>query len=102
MVSQVPRPRPNPNPCRMYDDWKQYPKVRSWIDQHDHGDGASMVSDPTRSLKTLLPGLDSALGEEFRSERYRYWHDGEKELSDMVFHSEGPHSPLDLTPFPKL
>ena len=92
----------NPDPQAEIEDWKQFPEVRKWHDQHDQGDGESMISDPQNSHVTLLPGLDSALGLEYRYEMYRYWHDGENTLSEMMFHPEGPHPPLQLVPFPRL
>lgn len=102
LEAQVPTPWPNSNPYGVYEDWRQCPEVRRWNDQHGHGDGASMVLDLKECLEPVLPGLDSALGLEYRYERYRYWHDGENELSDLMFRSEGPHPPLDLVPFPNL
>ena len=34
--------------------------------------------------------------------RYRYWHDGENELSSLLYPSRGPPPILDLVPFPNL
>ena len=103
LEAQVPTPPSNSNPYGIYEDWRRCPEVRRWNDEHSHGgDGASTVFDPKERLESLLPGLDSALGLEYRYKRYRYWHDGENELSDLMSHSEGPYPPLDLVPFPKL
>ncbi len=102
LEAQVPRSRSNSNPYGIYEDWRQCPEVRRWNDQHGHADGASTVLDPKERPEPLLPGLDSALGLEYRYERYGYWHDGENQLSNLMFHPEGPHPPLDLVPFPNL
>ena len=77
-----------------YESWKVCAVVRGWITQRDRGDG--------ERLEIPLPELDSAMGLRYLYERYRYWHDGENELSDMMFHSKGSHPPLNLVPFPNL
>ena len=98
-VTHLPRRSSNPSQYMDFSDWKQCPEVRSWNERHGQGAG-DMFSELREKLVTTLPEMDSALGLVYRCQRYRYWHDGENELSDLLSHSEGSH--LDLIPFPNL
>ncbi|CAF9905697.1 hypothetical protein IMSHALPRED_003934 [Imshaugia aleurites] len=102
LENQLPRQIIKPNPYTRFQTWQQYPGVRGRHNQRYHGDAASMIPKAREQVETLLPGLDSALGLVYRYGRYRYWHDGENEISDIVSRPNGPHPPLSLIPFPGL
>lgn len=99
-VTHLPRYTPNPHEFMNFPEWKQCPKVCSWNERNDQSVAGDMLSELGEKLVTALPEMDSALGLVYRYQRYRYWHDGENELSDLLSQSEGSH--LDLIPFPNL
>ena len=99
-VTHLPLYTSNPNGVMRFSDWKQCPEVRSWNERHDQSVAENMLSELGEEFVTTLPAMDSALGLVYRYQRYRYWNDGENELSDSLSHSESSH--LDLIPFPNL
>lgn len=100
--SQTKRTRQLPNPgYRMkYTDWKQCPEVRRCNEQSDQCVVEDIASDLSERSEPPLAAMDSALGLAYRYQRYRYWHDGENELSDLLSHPQASH--LDSRSFPNL
>ena len=99
---QLRRQEYRSNAYMRFQTWQKQSVVRRWHKRRDQGDAASMISEAREQVEALLPGLDSALGLVYRYGRYRYWHDGENELSNILSRPGGPLSALDLIPFPRL
>ena len=85
-----------------FDEWKHCPEIRKWKDQSDKRNSSGMIFDFTQAAKFLISKLDSALGLVHQYERYRYWHDGENELSDLLYQSINPCPLPHLSPLPNL
>ena len=89
-----------------FEVWRQHPGVRERNDQLDIGIEAQLSSEHRGNTEFLVElqatNLDVALNLVRGYERYRYWHDGEIELSDLLYPSQDPQPLLDLVPLPNL
>ena len=84
-------------------NWKQRLQVCDQSGQNNEAtDIETMSSESSEELSTTLRRFHSVLGLVKSYERYRYWHDGENELIDVLSQPKGPDSLLDLVPFPNL
>ena len=85
---------------------RQHPEVRKRSNQLDMGIVAHLSSEyrGKTDLPVKIPpsNLELALGLVDGYERYRYWHDGEDKLSDLLCLSRDPQHLLDLVPLPNL
>ena len=89
-----------------FEDWRQQPEVRKRKDQLGMGIVAHLSSEcrveTESSVELRASNLEVALGLVYGYERYRYWHDGEIELLDLLYSSQDPQPLLDLRPLPNL
>ena len=89
-----------------FEDWRQHPEVRKRKDQLGMGIVANLSSEcrveTESSVERPASNLEVALDLVCGYERYRYWHDGEIELLDLLYPSQDPQSLLDLMPLPNL
>ena len=89
-----------------FEDWRQHPEVSERNEQLEMGIAAHLSSEHRGNTKSLLEfqptNLDVAFELVHGYERYRYWHDGENELSDLLYPSQDPQPSLDLVPLPNL
>ena len=89
-----------------FEEWRRHPEVRKRSDEQDMGIVAYLSSEYRGKIDLLLElpasKLELVLGFRDWYEKYRYWHDGENELSDLLFPSQEPQSLLYLVPLPNL
>ena len=90
------------DPYTQFEDWKQQPEVRKWHDQHEKGSAAYLSSVYREQIGSPNSALESALGLRYWYEKYRYWHDGENRLSDLLHQSKDSQPLSGLIQFPQL
>ena len=90
------------DPYTQFEDWKQQPEVRKWHDQHEKGSAAYLSSVYREQVDSPNSALESALGLRYWYEKYRYWHDGQNRLSDLLHQSKDPQPLPGLINFPQL
>ena len=89
-----------------FEDWRQHPEVRKRNEQLDIGIVARLSSEYRGKIELpaelQVSNLEVTLDLVGAYKRYRYWHDGENELSGLLYPSQDPQPVLDLVPFPNL
>ena len=87
-----------------FEEWRRHPEVIKRSGQHDMGIVAHLSSEYRGKTDLILElpasKIKLVLGLRDGYEKNRYWHDGENELSDLLYPSQDPQTLLDWYPCP--